>query len=35
MASESSQPTVFLSYAHDDRVKAQQLAAAFERQQKR
>ncbi|WP_309662675.1 TIR domain-containing protein [Sphingomonas sp.] len=31
MASESSQPTVFLSYAHDDRVKAQQLAAALGR----
>lgn len=29
MSSESSQPTVFLSYAHDDRVKAQRLAAAL------
>lgn len=29
MASESSQPTVFLSYAHDDRVKARRLAAAL------
>ena len=27
----SSQPTVFLSYAHDDRAKAQRLAAALER----
>jgi TolB-like protein/Tfp pilus assembly protein PilF len=31
MSSESSQPTVFLSYAHDDRVQAQRLAAALER----
>ena len=31
MSSESGQPTVFLSYAHDDRVKAQQLAAALGR----
>src|SRR5215207_3028625 len=31
MSSESIQPTVFLSYAHDDRVKAQRLAAALGR----
>ena len=31
MTSESSRPTVFLSYAHDDRVKAQKLAAVLER----
>lgn len=29
MPGESSQPTVFLSYAHDDRVTAQRLAAAL------
>lgn len=29
MSSATSQPTVFLSYAHDDRVKAQQLAATL------
>jgi len=29
MSNDSSQTTVFLSYAHDDRVKAQRLAAAL------
>lgn len=29
MSSESSQPTIFLSYAHDDRSRAQLLAAAL------
>ncbi|MEO8548303.1 MAG: TIR domain-containing protein [Sphingomicrobium sp.] len=29
MSSEPTQPTVFLSYAHDDRVRAQRLAAAL------
>ena len=29
MPDETSQPTVFLSYAHDDRVQAQRLAAAL------
>ena len=29
MSNATSQPTVFLSYAHDDRVKAQRLAAAL------
>ena len=31
MSNESAQPTIFLSYAHDDRVKAQRLAAALAR----
>jgi TolB-like protein/tetratricopeptide (TPR) repeat protein len=31
MSTNVAQPTIFLSYAHDDRVKAQQLAAALER----
>jgi TolB-like protein/Flp pilus assembly protein TadD len=30
MVSETGQPTVFLSYAHDDRAKAQRLAVALE-----
>ena len=29
MSSESNQPAIFLSYAHDDRLKAQNLAAAL------
>ncbi len=29
MPGETSQPTVFLSYAHDDRVQAQRLTAAL------
>lgn len=31
MSNEAAQPTIFLSYAHDDRVKAQRLAAALAR----
>ena len=31
MSNDSAQPTIFLSYAHDDRVKAQRLAAALTR----
>lgn len=31
MSSEPAQPTVFLSYAHDDRAAARRLAAALER----
>ena len=31
MSTDDPQPTIFLSYAHDDRVKARRLAAALER----